>query len=379
VTLNVTSATLSVGGSLQLTATALDASGNVVSVTVAWSSSNAAVATVTSTGLVTAVAAGTAAITATADGQTASATIMVEVPVASVDVTPVTDSVFPGLTVTLTATPRDAGGNPLTGRAVTWATDNGSVATVDAASGVVTGVSAGMATITATAEGQTGAATITVQLPVASVDVTPLAASVRVGLTVTLTATPRDAGGNPLTGRTVTWASDNGSVATVDAASGVVTGVSAGVATITATSEGQSGSAAVTVWFGVTGSWTGTLNSGGTICPLTQSLTEDATGAVTGNGELFSPGCIPGTYTLAGTNNTGMVADSVDIFWTGMFAFNFEGTFDGTDTIAGVITGVGCPGCTFTFTRASFIPIRGIPTVRREGAAPVKNLILPRN
>lgn len=81
---------------------------------------------------------------------------------------------------------------------------------------------------------------------VASVSVAPATANVGVGLTVPLTATPQDAGGNPLAGRVVTWSSSDPLIATVDA-TGVVTGVAAGVVTITATSEGQSGTAAVTV------------------------------------------------------------------------------------------------------------------------------------
>jgi len=66
------------------------------------------------------------------------------------------------------------------------------------------------------------------------------------GATVQLTATPRDALGNPLSGRVVTWSSDALGVAAVSG-SGLVSGLAVGGATITATSGGQSGSAAVTV------------------------------------------------------------------------------------------------------------------------------------
>ncbi len=61
-----------------------------------------------------------------------------------------------------------------------------------------------------------------------------------------LTATLKDAVGNALNGRTVTWTSSNTGVATVSA-TGTVTAVAAGTATITATSEGKSGTAAVTI------------------------------------------------------------------------------------------------------------------------------------
>src|SRR2546426_9878228 len=77
-------------------------------------------------------------------------------------------------------------------------------------------------------------------VPVASVTVNPASASVQVGQTVQLSATPRDANGNALPGRTVTWASTNTTVATVNG-QGLVTAKAVGAATITATGEGQSG------------------------------------------------------------------------------------------------------------------------------------------
>src|SRR5207247_1042694 len=79
-------------------------------------------------------------------------------------------------TVQLTATPKDAAGNPLSGRVVTWATSATSVATVSA-TGLVTGVTVGTATITATSEGKSGTATVTVTpVPGAPVPVRPAAA-----------------------------------------------------------------------------------------------------------------------------------------------------------------------------------------------------------
>src|SRR5207244_2662046 len=139
-----------------------------------------------------------------------------------------------------------ANGTPLSGRAVTWASNNTAVAMVNG-SGLVTAVATGAATITATSEGQSGTAVVTVSnVPVASVTVTPAVASVQAGQTVQLSATLRDANGNILTGRTVTWASTNTPVATVTG-TGLVTAKVAGSATITATSEGQSGTAAITV------------------------------------------------------------------------------------------------------------------------------------
>src|SRR5207245_1786531 len=124
------------------------------------------------------------------------------VPVASVGVTPASATTHPGLTVQLTATTNDAAGNPLTGRAVTWATSDATIASGDA-NGVVTGKAAGgPVTMTATSEGKSGTSAVTVvPIPVASVAITPNPASVQVGATAPLTATPKDANGNPLTGR----------------------------------------------------------------------------------------------------------------------------------------------------------------------------------
>src|SRR2546430_4868355 len=189
------------------------------------------------------------AATSHPDRTTDTATVTVAgcvAPVAAVTVSPAAPTVQVGQTAQLTATPRDANGTPLSGRAVTWASNNTAVAMVNG-SGLVTAVATGTATITATSEGQSGTAVVTVSnVPVASVTVTPASASVQQGATVQLTATPRDANGTALSGRVVTWGSNNTAVATVSG-SGLVSGAGAGSATITATSEGQSGTAAITV------------------------------------------------------------------------------------------------------------------------------------
>ena len=186
-------------------------------------------------------------VIARADPLADSTTVTVgTIPVASVGVTPPSASVLVGQTVQLTATPRDAAGNPLTGRVVTWSTSASGVATVNN-SGLVTAQGQGSATITATSEGQSGTASITVSIiPVASVTVSPSSLNLSVGQTGQLTATPRDAAGNPLTGRVVTWSTSASNVATVNN-NGVVTAQAEGTATITAASEGQSGTASVTV------------------------------------------------------------------------------------------------------------------------------------
>src|SRR5438309_1769089 len=229
-------ASLTVGQTVQLTATPKDANGNALTGrTITWSSSDNTIATVNGSGVVTgAGSGGPVTITATSEGQSGTATVNVTLaPVASVTVAPSSASIAITGTAQLTATPKDASGNPLTGRAISWSSSDNTIATVNG-SGLVTGVAAGSVTITATSEGKSGTATITVAgAPVASVTVTPASASVQAGQTQQLSATLKDANGNILTGRTVTWSSSNTAVATVSS-SGLVTAKVAGAATIAA-------------------------------------------------------------------------------------------------------------------------------------------------
>src|SRR5439155_25603398 len=92
---------------------------------------------------------------------------------------PASSTLTVGQTAQLTATPKDANGDPLTGRVITWMSDNATVAAVDG-SGLVTAKGAGgPATITATSEAKSGTASITViPVPVASVTVSPSTATV---------------------------------------------------------------------------------------------------------------------------------------------------------------------------------------------------------
>ncbi len=85
------------------------------------------------------------------------------VPVATIAVTPAMDTLLVGATTQLTATLRDAGGNVLTGRVLAWASGAPSVADVSP-TGLVTGMTVGSATITASAEGQSGTAALTVEV-----------------------------------------------------------------------------------------------------------------------------------------------------------------------------------------------------------------------
>ena len=141
-----------------------------------------------------------------------------------------------GATAQFTATAKDGKGNTLSGRALTWSASPATVASVDNA-GVVTGVAPGTATITATSEGVSGTASITVlQVPVASVVIDNRTPTVRQGGTAQLNALALDAIGRTLSGRTITWSSAFPGTASVTQ-QGLVTGVLAGSTYIRAVSE----------------------------------------------------------------------------------------------------------------------------------------------
>jgi len=241
-------ATVVVGATVTLTASARDAAGNVLTGRkVFWTSADSNFATVSSSGVVTGRYVGSVPIAASIEGKAAVAQVQViPVPVVSVRVSPATRDLAVGETAQLTAEPLDARGAVLSGRSVAWSSSRPNVASVNG-SGVVTAVSPGNAIITATVEGRNGVAGVTVSLaPVASVAVSPSSATLVVGQTVELEAEPRDARGQRLDGRTVTWSSSHSEIATVTSA-GVVAAVSPGTATITASSEGRSGTATILV------------------------------------------------------------------------------------------------------------------------------------
>ncbi len=242
----VTSVTLSegeldlvVGDEETLTATVLPNDATLPDVT--WASSDENIVTVED-GVVTAVAEGEATITATADGK--SDTCVVTVSPATVAVTGISlDKDTLALTVggatgtlTATVTPDNA-----TDKTVTWTSSDEDVATV--VDGVVTAVASGPATITAKAGEFTDTCEVTVTNPVTAISIDETAGVV-VGDTKTLTVitTPTDPDAY-----TIVWSSDDTSVATV--ADGVITGVKAGTANITATVYGTniSDTCAVTV------------------------------------------------------------------------------------------------------------------------------------
>ncbi len=310
VTVSLASTSIAPGKTTQASAVTKDSTGTVLSGrTIAWTSSNTAVATVNATtGVVTAVATGSANIIATSEGRTGLMAVTVApaapIPVATVSVSVSAPTLSIGQNTQATAVTKDSTGATLTGRTIAWSSSNTAVATVSN-SGVVTAVGAGSANIAATSEGKMGMAPITVaQIPVATVSVSVTSASLTVGQSTQASAVTRDANNNVLTGRAIAWASSNSSVASVSSA-GVVSAVSAGSASITATSEGKTGAVTVTVTStnistGSSGlSGTVTENGaavGGGVVEIWSGSTLVQTLPVNGNGSFSTNTLSAGTY-----------------------------------------------------------------------------------
>ena len=231
---------------MQLTAEVRDQNaGMMAGATVTWSSSDAAVAAVGASGLVTGVTVGVATITASAGSASGTVAVTVMQRVASVEVSPSADTIGAGSTLQLAAVGFDENGNAVADAAFSWESSDAAVATVDA-SGLVTGVTVGVATITASAGSASGTAVVTVMQRVASVEVSPSADTIGLGSTLQLAAAGFDENGNAVAGTAFSWESSDAAVATVDA-SGLVTGVTMGVAKITASAGGGQGTAEITV------------------------------------------------------------------------------------------------------------------------------------
>ena len=241
-------AAVTVQRTVSLSAVAKNAAGVILpNRPISWSSGDPTVAIVSSDGNVTGIASGVTTVVATSDGRSGASTIAVmPAPISVVEVTPSSSRIWVGDSLQLMAVAKDENNTPLPDRAMAWSSAHASIARVTAA-GLVTAVAVGTAYVIATSEGKSDTSTIEViEPPVASVAVAPPTATVDEGEAVQLSATMRDATGTVLTGRVVAWTSSNTAAATVSS-SGMVTGVAQGSATITATSEGRSGTAGITV------------------------------------------------------------------------------------------------------------------------------------
>jgi len=167
--------------------------------------------------------------------------------VASVSVSPASHTLTAiGATRQLTAVAQDANGSTITGKTFVWASGDTTVATVSS-TGMVTAVANGSTDISASVDGKTGSASVTVAQAVASVAVSS-ARDVLIMLrdTVTFSALVQDSRGNAVTGGTLTWTSSVPAIATIDS-TGLATAVRNGTTTITATADVVSGTRVLVV------------------------------------------------------------------------------------------------------------------------------------
>ncbi|MCX5918849.1 MAG: Ig-like domain-containing protein [Deltaproteobacteria bacterium] len=207
-------------------------------------------ATIDSNGQAIAVSIGTTTITATSGSISGSTTLTVNsATLLSLAVTPANPSILVGTTqqFTATGTYSDTTSFDITTQ-VTWSSLNPSVVTVNT-TGLVTAVSAGSTTITATSESISGSTNLTVTpVPLVLISVTPKDPIIGVGAIQQFTATGTYADGtsHDITMQ-VTWSSSETSVATIDSNGLARAGHIVGRTTITAASGSISGSTQLTV------------------------------------------------------------------------------------------------------------------------------------
>lgn len=161
-------ATVRVGESVTLRATATDQNGNpFTNPDVTWTSVDASIASVNGAGVVRGMSEGTTDVSAVVEGAVKTVPFVVTpARVVSVDVRPLVAQVLIGSTIQMTATPKGAGGTPLPGRTIAWSTLTPAIASVSP-TGLVTGIADGEATIVATVEQLNGSTTLVVTDPTA--------------------------------------------------------------------------------------------------------------------------------------------------------------------------------------------------------------------
>lgn len=244
ISLNYSEIFLNLGTSQTLVATVV--SSEVLNESIVWTSSDSNVASINSAGLLISKSTGSTTITASIAGKSASCTVTVTssiIPLESVNLSSQAVSLGIGGTQSLSASPIPTNSTEQT---VSWLSNNEEIATISK-TGLVTGVSAGTAIITAQIGGKTATCIVTVtniQIHVESITISTQNLSLEVGSSssVSVVLYPIHA-----TDSSINWESNNTGVATVTN-SGIITGQSAGTALITASSHnGISVSCIVTI------------------------------------------------------------------------------------------------------------------------------------
>jgi uncharacterized protein YjdB len=309
------SPSLATGGTEQLTATGVYSDNSTQSLTnqVIWSTSDPTVASVSGTGFLTALKAGSVTVTATSGSVSGTGNVAVTASsLSSITITPAVFSIASGQTKQLSAVGVYSDGNSrdVTSQ-VTWNSLGTGYATVSS-TGLVTGVSAGNSTITASIGSTTGSAVATVTAALLrSIVVSPATASIATGQTQAFTANGifSDGSSTDMTD-SVVWGSNAARFASVDA-TGLATGVGAGTATITAASGTTSGSAILTV--------TTAVLSEVDISPDAETI------PIGGQVQL----------TLTGTYSDGTTQTLTNVTWS-----SSDPSFASVDPVSGNVTGV---------------------------------------
>jgi len=248
------SALLAPASGVQLTATGTFSDGSTVRInpSVAWSTSDNSIATLNTTGFVTGQSGGVVTVTARQGSISGTANILVEsAALTSIQVSPANAQVPMTIRTQFKATGTFSNGDKqdLTGF-VTWTSSKSSIATISSAqstAGSATGVQPGSTTISAVFAGQVGTAALTVtNATLNSIAVTPGSASISVNASQQFIASGTFSDGSVLglTGQ-ANWSSSNPSVSVIN--DGNATGVSSGTVNVSATLNGVTGAATLTV------------------------------------------------------------------------------------------------------------------------------------
>jgi N-acetylneuraminic acid mutarotase len=311
-------------------------------------------------------------------GATAACAATLTVPSAtlvSIAVTPTMASIPMGLTQSFVATGAYSDGATRDiSNTVTWTSGANGVATV-VSPGIANGLLVGTTMITATSGNASASATLNISAAtLVSIAVTPLNASIPMGLTQRFVATGSYSDGASFDiGNTVTWTSGAIAVATV-VSPGIASGLSVGTAMITATSGYGSGSATLTVT-PATEVWVGSNGQGTT----NTTYTKDAGGTITTTGQWtynYQGGTVTclisaGTMTVTGTNITSTSTGTATNlaappgYQTSSFTLSLTGTMSG---------GQGSGASTISFQTAGWpAPISGSWTAQRQSGSGVTN------
>ncbi len=386
-TLSVSLAAVSVtvGQGTTASVTGQDQNGAAIATgSIAWSSSATAVATVDAGGVVTGLTPGQAQIIARAGSRQGQATITVtQAAVASVSVSPATATLEVGETRQLVASTLNAAGALLSGRTIVWTSSDSAKVRISAA-GLATAVVQGTVNVSASSEGKSGSTAIVVSATrVASVTIAAPVAPIAPGQTALLRVVAKDSVGNLLVGRAIAWRSNYPTIASVSD-TGLVTAISGGESTITASTFSKAGTAVVTVSRTNATQWTevAQLQGSGNLSNMTSAVMRRADGSSLAvfSGALWDAprnefACTPTGYAAVRITSGPQLAavtvvGTVDVIHRNVAAV---GDFDGDGQQDIFFGNTGCDRRPFPGERNSILFARGAGLLDASAALPPIN------